>query len=112
LEANLIVRIGGVALCSERTVGNCLGKAVKAAIGDARCIDCHRSVLPLLCKECRLRREAEQRWDRDYVAWKEQQQPGETFAQWLGRRRRETGQEVEMGKGEGIEKKGLEGRKE
>jgi hypothetical protein len=65
-----------------------------------------------LCENCKRQREAEERFDRDYAAWKEQQQPGETFARWLGRRRKEMGQEIEMGKVKGGEKNGLEGRKE
>lgn len=63
-------------------------------------------------EDCKRKREAEERFDRDYTAWKEQQRPGETFGQWLGRRREEMGQQIETGKGEGDEKKGLEERKE
>ena len=67
----------------------------------------------LLCEDCKRKRGVDERFDRDYATWKEQQQPGETFGLWwLGWRREEMGREIEMGKGEGDEKKGLEGRKE
>lgn len=74
----------------------------------SQCFDCRVDVQSgfFLCEKCKRQREAEMRFDQNYAMWKAQQQPDESFAMWLVRRREE------MGKGEGDEEKGLEGRKE
>ena len=66
---------------------------------ESRCVDCKVKVKLGLCADCKRKWEVDAQFDRNYAAWQEQQQPGETFGRWLLRRRRERGQEIGMGKG-------------
>jgi len=56
----------------------------------------------ILYEDCKRKREVEERFDRDYAAWKEQY-PSKTFGQWLAQWGRGNGeQEIETeGEGEG-----------
>jgi hypothetical protein len=56
------------------------------ATKEERCIDCDVSPVRFLCEDCKRKREVDAQFDRDYAAWQEQQQPGETFGRWLLRR--------------------------
>ena len=78
----------------------------------SRCFDCSAVVHRFLCEDCEHQREAGERFLRYYATWNKQRLPGETMGQWLVRRQEEMGQEIEVGKGEGDEKKGREGREE
>ena len=50
---------------------------------ESRCFDCHVSIQHgILCEDCKRQQQVEERFDRDYAAWKEQY-PSKTFGQWL-----------------------------
>jgi len=71
---------------------------------ESRCFDCRVSIQHgILCEDCKRQRQVEERFDRDYAAWKEQY-PSKTFGKWLAQWGRGNGEqeiETEGGEGEG-----------